>query len=118
MTCILTCIYASTGRITILDYTLPVYSEAIVAVFINCAGVNLLCIAYQKANPAIVGLFMYIGVAYHYLVDKILFEQELGTMQIIGLSMSLTFTVLVALYRVRKDGSDQEEKDDEFKRVT
>ena len=74
----------------------------IIAVVVNVLGTNLACICHQRANPAIVGLFMYIGVAYHYLVDKVLFKQELGTGQIIGLTMSLTFTVLVALYRMHQ----------------
>ena len=100
MVLILAFLYISKGDVPFQGYSVSIYSELVLGVAINCTGVNLSCIAYQKANPAIAGLFMYLGVAYHYLVDKLLFQQELAMMQIVGLSMSLTFTILVAIYRM------------------
>ena len=73
-----------------------------IAGVINCAGLNLVLIAYQNANPSIVGLFMYIGVAYNFLVDKFFFTLDLDALQILGLTISMSFTVLVAIRRMHE----------------
>ena len=62
----------------------------------NVAGLSLVLIAYQNANPAIVGMFMYLGVVYNFLADFIIFNSQISTLQLLGASISLLFTLAVA----------------------
>ena len=66
-------------------------------------AMNLTTIANQNANPATVGLFMFIGVGYNFLADYAFFTLDLTTIQICGLTICLVFTIGSAVYKVKKN---------------
>ena len=89
-------IYAQNTRLPFNYDSISTYTELLISNLANVAGLSLVLIAYQNANPAIVGMFMYLGVAYNFLADFIIFNSQISTLQLLGASMSLLFTLAVA----------------------
>lgn len=90
-------IYAQNTRLPFNYDSISTYAELLISNLANVAGLSLVLIAYQNANPAIVGMFMYLGVAYNFLADFIIFNSQISTLQLLGASMSLLFTLAVAV---------------------
>ena len=130
MTCILTAVYVYTNDMPLMYASWNIYGYIVIASIINVAGLALVLIAYQSANPAIVGLFMYIGVAYNFVADKLFFTLDLNNLKILGLSMIMGFVILVAVKKMivqevveeaeknnedayhRSDGENEKDKQD------
>ena len=99
-----------------------IYGELIIASIANVAGLSSILIAYQNANPAIVGFFMYLGVGYNFVADKYLFDITFNTMQIVGVIISLFFTLIVAADKMLRDSKQPSgetkctDEDDHFQR--
>ena len=56
----------------------------------------------QFANPATVGLIGYIGVFYNFLVDLKFFGITFTPIQIVGVTICVTFCVLAAILKIIK----------------
>ena len=82
-----------------------IYLELFLAGAANVAGLSSILIAYQNANPAIVGFFMYLGVGYNFIADKYLFDIHFSNMQIVGVVIGLFFTLIVATEKMINDPS-------------
>ena len=67
----------------------------------------MLLIAYQNANPAFVGIVMYLGIGYNLLADLALFNAEFSVTQIFGISISLFFTIVVAASKMLQDSTKE-----------
>ena len=112
MTCILTAVYVYTNDMPLVYASWTIYGYIVIASIINVAGLALVLIAYQSTNPAIVGLFMYIGVAYNFVADKLFFTLDLNNLKILGLSISMGFTVLVAVKRMIVQKAEKNDEDE------
>lgn len=57
--------------------------------------------ANQMANPATVGLIAYIGVLYNFMVDLYIFDIAFVPMQLIGVAVTILFSLTAAIYKIR-----------------
>ena len=55
----------------------------------------------QYANPSTVGLILYMGLLYNFLVDLIVFHATFTRLQSIGIAVCVTFSVTAAVYKIR-----------------
>ena len=104
-------LYTQNTRLPFNYDSFTTYAELLISNLANVAGLSLILVAYQNANPAIVGMFMYLGVAYNFLADFILFNAQISSMQIVGASISLFFTLAVAVYKMQQDSSTSDNED-------
>ena len=114
---ILVGIYMSKNRIPFIYESWHVYRDILIANIISVAGNFLLLIAYQNANPAFVGIVMYLGIGYNLLADLVLFNAGFSFMQILGISIALFFTIVVAISKMQQDSTEEIENDDSFSRI-
>ena len=103
MALVLLCVFINSGKVPFVYESWIVYGEILVASGLNMIAMNLTTIANQNANPATVGLFMFIGVGYNFLADYAFFTLDLTTIQICGLTICLVFTIGSAVYKVRRN---------------
>ena len=73
-------ICAFTKKVPFIYDSWYIYLELFIAGAANVAGLSSILIAYQNANPAIVGFFMYLGVGYNFIADKYLFNIHFSNM--------------------------------------
>ena len=92
-----------------------IYLEVLACAFLNMCGQNLMTYANQFANPATVGLIAYMGVIYNVIFDLYIFDITFLPLQIIGAVICLTFSILVAIYKIRLQmKKEKEEVNDDF----
>ena len=60
---------------------------------------------------------MYLGVGYNFLADVYIFNSQFCTMQIVGVCISIFFTLLVAINKMQLDPVKTVEREDHFVRV-
>ena len=57
-------------------------------------------VANQNANPTTISLIRYVGVAYSFLADYLLFELNLSELQEIGVIICVNASVSAILYKL------------------
>ena len=107
----------STNKVPFIYESWYIYRDILIANIINVAGNFSILIAYQNANPAFVGIIMYLGIGYNLLADLVLFDSRFSGMQIFGVSIALFFTILVASSKMLQDSTKEFENDDTFTRI-
>ena len=107
----------STNKVPFVYESWYIYRDILIANIINVAGNFSILIAYQNANPAFVGIIMYLGIGYNLLADLVLFDSRFSGMQIFGVSIALFFTILVASSKMLQDSTKEIEKNDSFTRI-
>ena len=55
----------------------------------------------QYANPSTVGLILYMGILYNFLVDLFIFNVTFTTLQLVGIAVCISFSVSAAVYKIR-----------------
>ena len=55
----------------------------------------------QHACPATVGLIAYSGVFYNFLADVLIFNLSFTPLQLIGVTIAISFSIAAATYRMR-----------------
>ena len=93
-----------------------IYLEMLLAAALNTMAQSLTTYSNQYSNPANVALFAYMSVLYSFLVDITIFGETFTPLQLIGVSITLSFSVAAAIYKFklenkanlyRKKGKDQ-----------
>ena len=83
-----------------------IYFEVLSAAALNMMGQSLTTYSNQYANPATVGLISYMGVAYSFIVDLTIFNSTFTYMQLVGVAITLSFTVAAAIYKIKLQNKD------------
>ena len=76
-----------------------IYLEVLLCAFLNMMGQNLMTYSNQFSNPATVGLIAYMGVAYNFIVDFTVFDITFVTLQIVGVVICMTCSILASAYK-------------------
>ena len=88
-----------------------VYFMILLCAFLNMVSQNLTTYCNQYSNPGTLGIYMYMGVAYNFAADLLIFDIEFVKLQVIGVAISLTFSITAALYKIHlQKKSEIEEK--------
>ena len=65
----------------------------------NFAGQNLGTWINQRANPAVVAIMCYFGIAFSFLIDLLIFKLGFTGLEIVGACTCLLFSLLAAVYK-------------------
>ena len=110
-------IYAWTNRLPCIYDSWTIYGELLIANILNLVGLGGILIACQNANPSLVGMIMFLGVGYNFLADFVIFNTQISGMQLVGVSISLFFTLIVAAYKMQQDTEKVADNDDNYQRI-
>ena len=77
-----------------------IYLEILAGCIVYACAQNTMTVANQNANPTTISLIRYVGVAYSFLADYLLFELNLSNLQVIGLIICINASVSAILYKL------------------
>ena len=76
-----------------------VWLIVLVICVMNNLGQNLGTCINQRANPATVGIMSYSAIGFSFIVDVYLFNLSFTTIEVLGVSICLFFSILTAVYK-------------------
>ena len=84
-----------------------IYLEVLISSALGMLGQSLMTYSNQHANPSTVALISYMGVSYTFLVDLTIFNSTFTYLQLIGVAITLSFSVAAAIYKIRIQKKDK-----------
>jgi drug/metabolite transporter (DMT)-like permease len=108
----------SKGQVPYVYESWWIYLELLTAAAINMVGQSYNTYSYQHGNPTTVSLINYMGVLYNFLVDLTIFNATFTSLQLTGVSITLSFSVVAAIYKIKLQNETkigEEEGKDELK---
>lgn len=76
--------------------------EALATTLLNFVGTFTVILCNQHGNPATVAVISYVGFGYSLLFDLVFFDANFTPLEYVGVSITLAFSSLAALYKLFK----------------
>ena len=92
--------YIKTREVPYVYDSIWIYFEILAGCIVYACAQNTMTVANQNANPTTVSLIRYIGVAYSFLADYLLFELNLSALQVIGVIICVISSVSAIVYKL------------------
>ena len=77
------------------------YVEILLVCVLNMICQNLFTCANQNSSPTTVGLMIYVGVVYSFLLDHFAFKISFVPLELIGVLVCLVCSVSAAIYKYK-----------------
>ena len=87
------------------------YGEILMICVLNMICQNMFTYANQNSNPTTVGLMIYMGIFYSFLLDHFAFKISFPPLELAGVFVCLACCMAVAVYKHRQSKSELQNKD-------
>ena len=96
-------LHPSTGKEDFFIYSSwTVYAKILAVCFLNMICQNIFTYANQNSSPTTVGLMIFVGVGYSFLLDLYVFKLTFSSLELIGVLICLICSISATIYKWRK----------------